>query len=289
MKPSHRSVNTALVLFCLAGLVLTVFSFLRYSSYERSIVEPLKADLVKRTREAAMRIDAALSPVREAVEAMASRLDDINSPTEEQLLALLREAILTDDSCFGGAIAFEPYQFDPERELYAPYLSRKDSELDFVRIEEVYDYTAGDQEWYTSALEEGARWSEPYFDTSIGDVLMTTYSAVFRHQEEPRGVVTIDITMDAMGAIVRSLDLGGMGYSVLLSDQGRFLYHPNEDLMLSGANLMDIATETGDEELTAQVQKRMREVFGLRVQIEVAKRGSLPAFEMKARRWNVSI
>ena len=80
---------------------------------------------------------------------------------------------------------------------------------------------------------------------------MTTYSAVFSHQGEARGVVTIDVTMDAMGAIVRSLDLGGMGYSVLLSDQGRFLYHPNEDLMLSGANLMDIATETGDEELTA--------------------------------------
>lgn len=250
MGHSHRAINTVLALLCLISLALTVFSFLRYSRYERSIVEPLKADLIERTHEAAMRIDASLSPAREAVEAMASRLDDINNPSEEQLLALLREAILTDKSCFGGAIAFEPYQFDPERELYAPYLSRKDGELQFVRIEEVYDYTAGDQEWYSAALEEGARWSEPYFDASIGDVLMTTYSAVFHHQDAPRGIVTIDVSMDAIGSIVRSLDLGGMGYSVLISDQGRFLFHPNEDLMLSGAKLMDMATQTGDEKLT---------------------------------------
>ena len=251
MKNSRRIATGILVLVCIVSLGLTLIGAVRYLGYERSIVEPLKEDLIRRTHEAAKRIDVSLAPAREAAESMALRLDDMADPSEEQLLDLLREAILTDDSNFGGAIAFEPNRFDPEQRLYAPYFARRNGELDFLRIEEKYDYTDPSQEWYVKALAEGPRWSEPYFDTSVGDVLMTTYSAVFHEEGSPRGVVTIDVSMDAMRNIVRSLDLGGMGHALLVSDQGRLLYHPDEELVLSGVNLVDRAARAGDEALTA--------------------------------------
>lgn len=255
MSNFRRAARGILVLICLASLGLTLFGLFRYFGYERGIVEPLKEDLVRRTREAATRIDAALAPAREAAETMATRLDEIADPSEDQVLELLREAVLSDDSCYGGAVAFEPNRFDPERRLYAPYFARKNGELTFLRIEETYDYTDPSQEWYVRALAEGPRWSEPYFDTSVGDVLMTTYSAPFPEADEPLGVVTIDVSMDAIRKIVRSLDLGGIGYAVLLSDQGRFLYHPDEDLVLSGASVLDVAINSGDEQLTALTKK----------------------------------
>ena len=249
MRNFRRNATGILLLVCLTSLGLTLFGLFRYLGYERGIVEPLKEDLIRRTREAASRIDAALTPAREAAESMATRLDAIVDPNEEQLVELLREAVLSDESCFGGAIAFEPNRFDPERRLYAPYLARKNGELAFLRIEESYDYTDPSQEWYVKALAEGPRWSEPYFDTSVGDVLMTTYSSVFHDEGAPRGVVTIDVSMDVIRQIVRSLDLGGIGYALLLSDQGRFLYHPNEDLVLSGANVLEVTERSGDAKL----------------------------------------
>ena len=211
MKKPGRFANSLLLLICLVSLGLTLFGLFRYFGYERGIVEPLKEDLVRRTREAAARIDTALAPAREAAESMATSLDGLTEPTEEQLLELLREAVLSDDSCYGGAIAFEPYEFDPDRQLYAPYIARKNGELTFLRIEESYDYTDPSQEWYVKALVDGPRWSEPYFDTSVGEVLMTTYSALFYKEGRPLGVVTIDVSMDAIRKIVRSLDLGGNG------------------------------------------------------------------------------
>ena len=255
MMSFRRIATSILVLICIASLGLTLLGAFRYYGYERGIVEPLKEDLIRRTREAAIRIDTSLAPARQAAETVATRLDAIADPSEDQLLDLLREAILSDDSCFGGAIAFEPNRFDPERRLYAPYFARKNGELAFLRIEESYDYTDPSQEWYLPALAQGSRWSEPYFDASVGDVLMTTYSAVFHEEGAPRGVATIDISMGAIHDTVRSLDLGGIGYAVLISDQGRFLYHPDEKLVLSGASLLDLAARSGDEELTALAGK----------------------------------
>jgi hypothetical protein len=255
----RRFGTAVLLLICGASLVLAAFGAHQYYGYERGIVEPLKEDLVRRTREAATRIESSLAPAREAAEAMARNLDAIGDPREEQLLDLLRAAIASDPSCYGGTVAFEPYRFDPERRLYAPYLAKKNGrELSFVRIEEAYDYTEPDQEWYGAAIAEGPRWSEPYFDVSVGDILMTTYSAVFHEPGEagaPRGVVTIDISMDVIRKIVRSLDLGGMGYAVLVSREGKFLYHPDEGLVLSGTNALELADRAGDARLTTLVEK----------------------------------
>ena len=104
MTSARRITKVALALLCAVSLGLTLFGATRYFGYERSIVDPLKEDLVRRTREAATRIDTSLAPAREAAEAMAARLDALAEPTEDRLLALLREAILSDESCFGGTI-----------------------------------------------------------------------------------------------------------------------------------------------------------------------------------------
>jgi hypothetical protein len=172
MRDPRRVATIVLVLVCIASLGLTLLGLSRYFGYERGIVEPLKEDLIRRTREAAGRIDAALAPARKAAEGMAKHLDESSDPTEEQLVELLREAILSDDACYGGTVAYEPNRFDPDRRLYAPYLARKNGEMTFLRIEESYDYTDPSQEWYWKALAEGPRWSEPYFDRRVDDNLL---------------------------------------------------------------------------------------------------------------------
>lgn len=158
MTPPRRLATVALALICLVSLCLTVLSAVRYYGYERSVVEPLKKDLILRTRAAAQQIDRALTPARVAAESMAEQLNRTSEPTEGQLVDLLRQSILSDESCFGGTVAFEPYRFSPEVRLYAPYFSRVDGQLEFERIEDSYDYTDESQEWYARALAQGPRW-----------------------------------------------------------------------------------------------------------------------------------
>ena len=69
--------------------------------------------------------------------------------------------------------------------------------------------------------------------------------------------------------------MGGTGYAVLLSDEGRFLYHPNEELVLSGANVIDIASRVGDDELTALATRILEGGSGI-----ADHTGPLPGLDM---------
>jgi phenylacetate-CoA ligase len=51
---------------------------------------------------------------------------------------------------------------------------------------------------------------------------------------------------------------------------------------------MTVEIETDQEDLAHQVQQALNRAFGLRVPVRLAKPGSLPRFEMKARRWTKS-
>ena len=89
----------------------------------------------------------------------------------------------------------------------------------------------------------------------------------------------VNLYPSAIDAVIRSFD--GVGeYQVNIDEK---------DSMVQVAVKIENLSSTRDEELIDQVQKRMREVFGLRIQVQAAESGTLPAFEMKARRWNVSI
>lgn len=89
----------------------------------------------------------------------------------------------------------------------------------------------------------------------------------------------VNLYPSAIDAVIRSFD--GIGeYEVNIDEK---------DFMVQVAVKVENLSSTRDEELVDQVQKRMRDVFGLRIQVEVAESGTLPTFEMKARRWNVWI
>ena len=95
----RRIATAVLILICVAGLAATLLGAYRVYTYERGILDPLKEDLIRRTGEAAGRIERSLAPAREAAESMARQLDAIEHPGEEKLLELLEAAIETDESC----------------------------------------------------------------------------------------------------------------------------------------------------------------------------------------------
>ncbi len=256
--------TVVLIAVCAGSSFVSAWAVLRFRAYERDIIENLQEDLVRRTQMATEQIRGFLEPASVAAEGLAKRLS-AGDPTHEEVVEQLREAIESHDSFYGGTVAFEPYRFDPGRRLYAPYFAKKDGEMAFLQIEDEYDYTDAKQVWYGAALAEGSRWSEPYFDESVGDIFMTTYAAVFHEPDgrTPRGVVTVDISMDAIHEVVRSLDLGAMGYAVLVSRAGRFLSHPNEELVLSRVTARELAKQANDAVLLSLTERVLADERGL--------------------------
>lgn len=251
-------IRIALMLACTAAFVGTVTRTWDHLAYRNMVLESVQEELIAATSAAARRTADFLEVATDAADGLAAGLSH-SRPPEREMLQALREMIGANHSFYGGTIAFRPYGWSGERRLYAPYYARRVEEgLVFLQIEEEYDYT--EWGWYEAAMRDGPRWSEPYFDDSVGDILMTTYSAVFHEPgpdagvPTPGGVVTVDLSMDAIAEIVRSLDLGSTGFAALVSSDGKFLYHPEVELVLSGKTVEEIAATTGDPGLAALVE-----------------------------------
>ena len=145
---------------------------------------------------------------------------------------------------------------------------------------------------------------------NIGELVLTTLgrngSPLFRYRtgdlvkpvrvegEDPRAFVLeggiigraddmvvvrgINLYPSAVDAVIRSFE--GFGeYQVSISKQ---------DSMVQASIRVENISDVEDELMRMKLQKRLREVFALRIPVNVVELGTLPQFEMKAKRWSVS-
>ncbi|MEI6261615.1 MAG: SpoIIE family protein phosphatase, partial [Deltaproteobacteria bacterium] len=171
--------------------------------------------------------------------------------TRDILLKGIENVLNTNPEIYGAMVAFEPFSFDPQSRYYAPYICRKGDQLQSYDAETNFNYSFWD--WYLIPRELGKPiWSEPYFDTEGGNIVMTTFSVPFYrkiHDEKVfSGVVTADLSLKWLKNIISEIKIYQSGYAFLISQTGVFVSHPNKDLIMN-ESIFSIAEATGDMEL----------------------------------------
>jgi hypothetical protein len=247
-------------IFLLLGAAVVIFNSLEYRSLRNEAFETHRTIYQAGTLQAASVMEQLILKVERAAEDLAGQISNGKLAREDYEQALAN-MVQSDELFYGGAIAFAPYALDPGRRLYAPYFNRNNEQLEFMYIEEAYDYTLDDQEWFVRAMAEGSRWSTPYFDEAVGDILMTTYSAVVYlpdHNGERKAVavVTIDIDLDAIGNAVKATGLGSAGYAEIVNSEGLYLHSPQNERVINQESLFEEVRYAPDEGL-----KRLRELL----------------------------
>ena len=259
--PAVQRVSFRLLLASAAiGFVVTAFALYTHLAYTRGVTESARANLAGLTATAALSIDAIVRQAMSDVDAVAAGLS-AGTLTKDTALVRLREDLQANPRLYGSTISYKPFGFDPARRLYSAYLTKRDGRVDFVQLDTIYDYTSPDYEWFGPALASGPLWTQPYYDEAAR-TFMVTYSAPFYSAAAPRdarGVVTVDISMDDIRRIIDSLDLGPTGFGALVSEKGRYLSHPNTDLVLGKKTLAQVAAEQHDPDrlvLADRIAKR---------------------------------
>ena len=257
-SPITRNKNNAPFLIL---LVLSVVSFIaaagmiyHHIDYQRDIVTKTKGQLQNLTSKATQDIDVFLQQVIDDADRIANDLT-AKKLSHPEMLARMKSTVEKNPIFYGVAVAYKPFGYDPDRRLYSPYYFRKiggDGKVEFAQIEDTYDYTEVEHEWYTLAIQKGSRWSEPYYGAA-GQTYMTTYSSIFYEIDpqtgarEPAGMVTVDIAMDQIKTIIEGIDLGPSGFGALISKKGTYLYHPNTEYVVSLKNITELGSEKNDK------------------------------------------
>ena len=103
--------------------------------------------------------------------------------------------------------------------------------------------------WFFNTLEtENACFSDPYIDAMTGEIIVTI-SKSYRHGEDVKGVVGLDLTIDTLNTMVNDMKLTKGGTSFLIDKDGNYITNPDYS-KISNDNFWD---EFGFEKYEPQI------------------------------------
>lgn len=179
-------------------------------------------------------VDSVLSNVMQTSQRLARDIESAEGMSRDALEKILIERSRNLDEILGITIAFEPYAFDKNTQLYSPYFDRRQNKI--IYIEDVYNYTDPEldtAQWYVQVRDTGSRWVEPYY-ARAAQALVSDYGVPFYYVSGPnkgkvRGTVTTTISLKGFTDIVQSLSLGKTGIGFVASKNGTIVAHPIRD------------------------------------------------------------
>lgn len=115
--------------------------------------------------------------------------------------------------------------------------------------------------WYGCITEKKTLLTEPYIDSSTGKMILSAAAPVYDSSTGSiLGAVGMDISLDHMTEVMKKYKIGRNGYTLLLSESGIFLYHPQSDIIQknikdAGAsqNIADAIASNSDEFLKYKI------------------------------------
>lgn len=218
---------------------LAIFSVVfgyNYLVSRRIIEDNIEKNAQNLVRATVNRIDTVLRAVEKVPQNLAYFLED-SLLTGKELKDILRTVVEKNPDIYGATIAFEPYAYSKDSLCFAPYYCKSAGKLKFTYLDcDSYKYFSWD--WYRIPKEANHPvWSEPYYDKGAGDIMMATYSVpMYRTvsgEKRFTGVVTADISLSWLRKLVSSIKIAQTGYGFLISKNGRFVTHPDTELIMN--------------------------------------------------------
>ncbi len=226
---------SVLILVSTTAIFVAAFSYNYYYS-RQTVLKNVEESARNLTTSTIYKIEAVLRSVEKIPRNLAFRVEK-RTYRREELTDLIRSTVAENREIFGSTIAFEPFSFDQSSYYFSPYSYRDtDGSIKTLPASDApYPYFYWD--WYQIPKElKRAGWSEPYFDEGCGNIIMTTYSVPLYQRDGGQmrfvGVATADLSLDWLKEIVSSVHIYKSGYAFLVSQNGVFVTHPDNSLIM---------------------------------------------------------
>lgn len=234
--PSIR-LKTLVILEIVMLLTLSIGGLFYFTRL--ALVEEAKKDAEERLEGTVQHIDNVLMSIEQSTGNFHYELlDHLDQP--DLMVAHCRHMVECNPNIMGSAIAFKPNYY-AGRKLFLAFVHRKkynSPELIFSQDSGTIPYT--DQNWFNETMKTGrAAWIVPDQNKNSKAESVITYCQPIRDRSgECVGVVTTGLSINLLTHLVMEAKPSPNSYSVLLSQDGTYLIHP-ERKRLSGQKVYD--------------------------------------------------
>jgi sigma-B regulation protein RsbU (phosphoserine phosphatase) len=227
----------------LLALAFVVSTYLSIQATQATLIETLQQELSAQAEAKADLIRARLVASRSVATDLAAAAE-VTKYERNAMLNVIQSTVAHNEQVFGSAIAYEPYQFQPDILYWAPYYSRPDNSgnLQFTQLGNA-SYNYFQRDWYILPKETNKPvLLPPSLDVGGGKVWLVRWSVPFHDPKTGafRGVATADIAFSQTQELVNQIIVGEKGYAFMLDSQGVILgvgsnggsFQPMENSML---------------------------------------------------------
>ncbi|NEQ72471.1 MAG: hypothetical protein F6K23_04915 [Okeania sp. SIO2C9] len=259
-KPQIIAFYTSLTLGGIS-LTLAILGSLLYTLEQKERFDNAKQQAQRETARVALEIDRRLYFAQKSAISVANDLTS-GKLSDGELSERLKSEIEANTELLDIGVAYQPFAYQPDVKLYAPYYGRRDDKVEL--FEAKINYTKPKYAWYSNTLNKGPNWGEPYLwsDTSlVSDPVVGFYTPFYNPNtpdKSPRGIVYSEYSLGQIRQVMESLNLGRTGYGFILSQTGTYLYHPNEELFKAQENVFELTYEQKDEKLRELIIKALK-------------------------------
>ncbi|MHB8068063.1 MAG: adenylate/guanylate cyclase domain-containing protein [Desulfobaccales bacterium] len=249
----NSGLATRLIIFILTSTAIIFVATLTYNYY--SAKATIMGEAVDDAKNLALatgnKIEALLNGVEKIPRTLATIIEE-RPQNRETLGWLVNFSVANNPEIYGVGIFFEPFAFDPKQYYFGPYACRDRGQIKLSYLgSDTYRYFFLD--WYQIPRElQRPLWSEPFYDEGGGNIIMATYTVPFYREKEGHkevlGVAEADISLMVLEEIVASVKIYQTGYAFLISQNGRFLTHPDRNLIMR-ESMFSLAVSRNDPHL----------------------------------------
>jgi len=250
----NRGLAFKLMVFILASsacIFSAAFSYNYYSS-KKTVIRDVEENARNLARSTVYRIESVLQGVEKVPVNMASVIGRYPYGVVD-IFHLVQSAVANNPEVYGSIIAYEPYNYEPDTEYFAPYCYRGSNGSIKSEVLGGEDYRYFVMDWYQiPKLLKEVVWSEPYYDEGGGNIIMATVSVPFYKEADGekdfQGIVTADISLSWLTEIVSSVTIHRTGYAFVITRNGVFVTYPDSGFIMR-KSIFSIAEENADRNL----------------------------------------
>jgi len=231
-------------------LFMIIFGY-NYAVTRNMLEEKIRDSASNMMYRVANRIESILKVAQSVPQNLVYNLENDPAYDYETIRKLLYTSVANNAEIYGAAAALEPFVIDKYTPGFVAYYYKSDGKILSTWLDEKNSYFLSD--WYQIPREiDRAVWSNPYYDESGGKVIMATYSVPLHGIRDGRrkivGIVTADVSLEWLEAMVSSIKVGKTGYGFIISRSGSIITHPVKSLIMN-ETIFDIAEARGDRQL----------------------------------------